>query len=153
MRLAGTLRTRFSQVFPDVGVILSSALVLLVMTLAGTYLYQTWTLIGEGLVAQGVVIETKEGRNEAGEHDCVEEIAFDDHLGKPRHARRSCAGAAELGEKVTVHYSATNPGRAYVDGDRRFGELVFCSGALSLWFLSKLGWKLLRSVGVLLFRS
>ena len=134
MRLAGALRTRFAQVLPALSVIVFVVPVLLGAILIGD-LYLKWTLIDEGLVAQGIVVETKEGRNEAGEDYCVEEIAFDDHLGKPQHARRSCAGAAELGEKVTVHYSATNPGRAYVAGDVQFENIALFFGAVSLGFL------------------
>jgi hypothetical protein len=127
------------------------ALSLLPVILISIDLHAKWTLIDEGLVARGVVIGGQAGRNDAGEDYCVEEIAFEDHLGISRQARRHCADRPQIGEKVTVRYSASNPKRAYVDGDTQFGELVFLLGLGVVWFLSKLVWKALEGVGGLLF--
>jgi hypothetical protein len=109
--------------------------------LAG-YVYRSCGLIDEGLVAQGVIVDGESGVTPGDTYYCVEEVSFEDHLGKPRRTKRSCGNEPEIGEKVTVRYSPSNPSRTYVDGDNTYAGAVFWLLILGFWSF----WKLLSSL-------
>jgi len=145
MRWVAAARRSLWELLPRMGWLALVALFLLGPVLAATYLYRSWTLIDEGLVARGVVIDGVAGVTPGDAYYCVETISFEDHHGKPRQARRNCADRPEIGEKVTVRYSASNPAESYVDGDNQFIGLVVWLTAIGLWQLGKLFWRLLAS--------
>lgn len=105
--------------------VVGAAIPVLVVVSISVRLYQAWILTHEGVAAEGVVVAGDAGESPGGAYYCVESIAFKDQLGKPRTARRSCSTDPEIGGKVTVHYSPSDPSKTYVDGDANVSALVF----------------------------
>jgi hypothetical protein len=148
MRWAAAFKSRLTQGLGVSVMGLAAALVLAGPALVAVYMYRSCTLIDEGLVAQGVIVGGEAGVSPGDAYYCVEEISFTDHLGKPRKTQRSCANDPEIGEKVTVRYSASDPSKTYVDGDNKFAGLVFWLLILGFWVFWKLLQRLFKDDGL-----